>query len=425
MPRSICFVTHAHLRSNPRLVKEAAAASAAGYDVSVVYGHYIPRLYEADAKIVADHPDWTVYPIRWSWEGGARVRRLWTAFRQRVARQMLRRASLERLAALAHARTHTEMYRAARKAGADLYVAHNLEALPAASRAAEHHGSALGFDAEDFHRGELPDTPDNERASALKARIEALFMPRCDYLTAASDGIAQAYTAALRVDRPTTVLNAFPLSDRDVQPPEEIVEAEIVPGTQSLFWFSQTIGPGRGLETAVQALRSLPDSVVLSLRGRWAPGYETELMGLAQDVGVADRVRHLDPVHPDDLIPLSQLHHVGLALEQTSPLNRNLCLTNKLLTYMVAGIPSVATDTIGQRPIAEAVPEAVRLVPENDAGAFAEAVTSLLEAGPRARAAATQAAEAQLNWDREKTKLLAIWESDRVRSPFPSDSQTA
>lgn len=410
MPETICFVTPAHLRSNPRLVKEAAAASAAGYSVTVVCGRYIPRLDGADATILAEHPEWTVRPVRWAWEGaGERLRRAGTAVRQRAAGAVYRRTGGGRAAVLAHARTHSEMYRLARQSRADLYVAHNLEALPAAARAAAHHGAALGFDAEDFHRGEVADTPENRAGNALRAQIEEAFIPRCDYATAASEGIAQAYADVLGIEPPVVVLNVFPLAERETPVPAEVLEDEVPAGTRSLFWFSQQIGPGRGLEDALSALPHLDDDVVLSLRGTWAPGYERALMGLAEARGVARRVRKLPTVPPSHLVPLAARHAVGLALEQTQPVNRDLCLTNKLFTYLTAGIPSVATDTTGQRSVGEAVPEAVRLVPVGEPEAFARGAESLLAAGDRAREAAREAAERRYNWEDEQDRLLAVW----------------
>src|SRR5690625_6334356 len=72
-----------------------------------------------------------------------------------------------------------ELTRHARSVEADLYIAHNLAALPAAYHAAQHHGAKLGFDAEDFHRGEFPDG-DKSLLRQLTIRIEEAFISRCE-----------------------------------------------------------------------------------------------------------------------------------------------------------------------------------------------------------------------------------------------------
>ena len=48
-----------------------------------------------------------------------------------------------------------ELAHAAAAVAADLYIAHNLAALPAARHAARRHRGRLGFDAEDYHRGQF------------------------------------------------------------------------------------------------------------------------------------------------------------------------------------------------------------------------------------------------------------------------------
>ena len=50
-PRRICLVSPSHVASNPRLVKEADALHAAGYEVHVVAGWYYPPLDKYDLEI--------------------------------------------------------------------------------------------------------------------------------------------------------------------------------------------------------------------------------------------------------------------------------------------------------------------------------------------------------------------------------------
>ena len=283
--------------------------------------------------------------------------------------------------------------------------------LPAA-RAAEQHDARLGFDAEDFHRGELRETPENEATLRLTRYLEDTYVPHCDYLTAASDGIAEAYADVLDVPRPTTILNVFPRSERDDGSiSDEALRREKKAGTRSLYWFSQTIGPDRGLEDARDALPLLPDDIHLYLRGEWSDGYQKAFMQRATELGVADRIHHLPLVPPDELIPRTARHDVGLALEQGHTRNRNICATNKLFTYLLAGVPFVATDTDGQRRICEDLPEATRQCAIGESEALVAAVRSLLGEEKTHRAAqqaAWQAGEEQCNWDVEQQMFLDI-----------------
>lgn len=403
-PVRVCLVTTGHPSTNPRLVKEADALSAAGYTVHVVACKFLGWADRADAEFEAR--PWTIGWVRF---GALASRVARTAMRLRKRLNLRLVETLGYRPALAERALHymvPELATAARSWPADLYVAHNLAALPAAAHAARAHNARLGFDAEDFHRGEFPDAEVNTAIAELTRWAESYYIPQCDYVTAASDGIARAYADALDIPLPTTVSNVFQRADAEVAVPASELEREKEEGTESIYWFSQTIGAGRGLDDALEALPSLEDHIVLSLRGQWAEDYREAFMARAKKLGVAHRVRTLDPVPPGELIRRTAEHDIGLALEQPHTLNRSICVTNKIFSYLVAGVPVVATDTVGQRGVCEHIPGATRVVPPGDAGALAEAVASLARSD-EAVTAAQRAAE-RYNWEVEQRRFLDV-----------------
>lgn len=401
--RRVCLITTGHPSTNPRLVKEAEALSEAGYGVSVVACKFLEWADKADEQF-ARRP-WTIAWCRFG-DRASVMRREWLRSRRRLNRMLVSTLGYKPAFVLrAFHYVIPELARLACKQAADLYIAHNLGALPAAARAAELHAARLGFDAEDFHRGELAETPENEEVLKLTRWIEEGYMPRCDYVTAASDGIAEAYHQALSVPCPTTILNVFPLAERSTPVAPEALRRETRPGTRSLYWFSQTIGPNRGLEDALATLPLLDDDVHLFLRGQWASGYQAAFMRRAADLGVSHRVHGLSPVPPAELIPRAARHDVGLALEQPATPNRDLCVTNKIFTYLLAGVPCAATATAGQRRLCADLPEATRLCDPGDPVSLARAVRSLL-GNTSARHAANRYGTQRYNWEVEKEKFL-------------------
>src|SRR5262245_42551851 len=80
-------------------------------------------------------------------------------------------------------------------------------------------------------------------------------------------------------------------------------------------------------------------------------GYLEQLSALAASQPTAVSVVHAPPASPDAMVDLARGFDVGLALEQASPRNRQLCLTNKAFTYILAGVPVAMTDTPGQHPL--------------------------------------------------------------------------
>lgn len=420
MPPTICLVTTTHLAANPRLVKEAEALLRVGYRVVALTYPHLERLRGNDETVRRSLPDLEEVPLVGRAEG--RARSAWYRIEFALWRRLAERTGAPILAPYAVIPRYRAFCRAVARTGADLYIAHNLGALPVAAYAARTTGTRLGFDAEDFHRGEYAE---GESPRALLTRyIEAAYIPRCDYVTAASDGIADAYARVLGVPRPTTVLNVFPLADRGWPVVGDERHREVPMDATSLYWFSQVIGPGRGLEDVVRALPLFSERVVLSLRGRWAEGYEAELRGLAKSLGVGDRMRHLPVAPPREMVARAGCHSIGLALEPGRDENNRLALSNKIFTYLLAGLPTVATDTEGQRGIARGAGEAVAIYTPGDVEALVESVQRLLSS-ERPRREAERLAKERYNWEAEQLVFLNTVRKTLIASSEPPAGQPA
>jgi hypothetical protein len=202
------------------------------------------------------------------------------------------------------------------------------------------------LDLEDYHSGENPETPDGKLRNKMARRIECAVLAGAAFLTAGSNAIAGEYAGQYRV-HPITINNVFPLPARAPQ----LLRREISAPLQ-LYWFSQTIGPGRGLEEAIEAMGIADVLGTLTLRGRPIPSYMDALRALAAERAPRLRVLQVDPGPPDNMVDLAMGHDVGLALEQPTSLNRELCLTNKAFTYILAGLAVAFTDTRGQHDLA-------------------------------------------------------------------------
>src|SRR5690606_31756702 len=117
--------------------------------------------------------------------------------------------------------------------------------------------------------------------------------------------------AAYGIRRPTVILNVFPLSHA---PPGPTPAGTATPGP-SIYWFSQTIGPDRGLECAVRAIGLARTKPHLYLRGRPAAGFAEGLTKLAAEFGVADRLHLLPPASPHEMEQLASAYDVGFVGE--------------------------------------------------------------------------------------------------------------
>ncbi len=403
--RRICLVSPGHVASNPRLVKEANALQAANFQVRVVAGDYMAEIRPLDQTILSTAP--------WSWvqvRQGSKFSYFQRKFRQKLAQSMVSRGWIPNIsvATWAHYPMSLKLAQAAAAEPADLYIAHCLAALPAVAIAAQQHNAKFGFDAEDFHIGELPNTPAHAPEIAVRDRIERTLLPRCAHLTAASPMIAKTYAERYGVNM-EPILNVFPLAEAPTSPERQ--QGDRIGVEPSLYWFSQTIGPGRGLESIIQAMGWMQTPVRLHLRGIPARGYSEQLQQLAQEAGVGDRIHLLPSAPPDQMVQLAACHDLGLSLEQTQPNNRAICLTNKIFTYLLAGLPIVMSQTPAQAEFSEQLGKASALVNLENPQEIAKILDSWLSDSKKlasARKIAWKLGRERYNWDVEKIRFLSI-----------------
>jgi len=402
---SICLVTSTHVSYNPRLTKEADTLAAAGYDVRVVAVNVEKWRAQLDDELLPSKM-WSLHRVSARREHfGGTFRRAVGAFRQKFHRLLGDSAD-------AYSRYNKELFRAAADEAADLYIAHNLPALPATVRAARVHGAKVGFDAEDFHRGEFPETEATASLRALTSEIERKYMPICDYVTAASEGIGEAYACELGIAKPVTILNVFPKADRFGRtPPAELANERKGDGV-SLYWYSQVIGSDRGLADALKATSLLRPRVRLHVRGQWSSSdYQRTFEREAAALGIADRVHSLPPVSPNQLIERAAQHDVGLALEPGDRPNNRIATSNKLFSYMLAGIALAATDVEGQSRILKQTEGAGFLYSPGSSDVLADNLNKWLDA-PKALAQAKERSrfcgETRFCWEIESAKFLEV-----------------
>jgi hypothetical protein len=409
----ICLIAPGPVASTPRLVKEADALSEAGYRVHVVYARTFPAAGRLEQTLLEAAP-WGHTRVEGLRGGGVAVRR---ALR-RLARLLMARGWVSSLALAARASGSHSLFlgAVAARVPAALYIGHCLPALPAAALAARRRGAALGFDLEDFHDAETEDALRDPVERSLRRLLQSRLLPACVHLTASSPLISRRYEQDYGV-RPLTLLNVFPRSQGPASPVDPGPISEGRPAT--LYWFSQTVGPGRGLEAVIAAMGLMRTPAALHLRGLPAPGYAEHLQGLASRAKRRFPIRILEAAPPADMARLAATADLGLSTELRLPPNRDLCLTNKIFVYLLAGIPQLLSRTSAQAELAAELGPAALLADLGRPDEVAAQLDSLFGAPERlaaARARASALAGRRYCWDVEKGAFL---ESVARVAPLP------
>lgn len=399
----ICLITPGHLASTPRIVKEAEALTAAGYDVHLVSSSHHAPAEPLDLPILR-RATWR--NIRVPTVAGPR------AFLRRLRRRWLRKfrpaseeLSLSQALLLQHPGL-PQLVSAAVATGADFFYGHCVAGLAAAAQAAACCRVGYGFDAEDFHEAETVEVERDSFERAIVHRIVGAYLGGAKLLTAAAPLIAGEYARCHGVLM-EVVLNVFPLRDGPEAPaPVRRISAA---DPARLYWFSQTIGPGRGLERILALMARMRTPVRLELRGSVATGYAAHLRALAQRTGLVDAVEFLPSASPDEMVRLAAGADLGLSIEEAQPRNRDLCLTNKIFVYLLAGIPQVLSRTTAQAAFAQEMGNAGLLMDLEKTKIAASRLDEFLQDEPRvcaARATAWKLAREHYCWEVEGVRLV-------------------
>jgi len=404
--KKICIITPGYISSSPRVVKEADALKKAGFDVRVVFSQGSLEIQRSFDKTILQNRAWRWQAVGWS-SSLEEERALYR--RSRLRHNIFKRFPLflshfGKIAEYAEGRVCRELAALTASEEADIYIGHYPTGLAAAAYAASEWKSRLGYDMEDLYSRESP--PNTKKQMKRIEIIERRYLSCCTHLTAVSSQVADKAADIYGIELPVTIYNVFPWADR------ENMDGQIKDrrGRRlSLYWYSQVIGEGRGIEDAIKASGLLKDNVEIHLRGYLPEGVKNKFCRLAKQCGINDNLYFHSPIVPNELLSRTAEHDIGLALEQPYNLSRRFSVTNKLFFYMLAGLAVIATDVPGQRSILDHAPNTGLLYEPGDYNKLAEHINGLLlDPGKLEllKRSALKAAKERWNWELESKKLV-------------------
>ena len=396
----IAIITGAHLCRNPRVVKEALALDRAGYEVSIILPTLDKNLKAEDDRIVRESGVRRHYSVDLSAGGMGAT---WSRGRRRLAEEAKARLRVEVADSLGYSIRHA--LKIARELKADYYIGHQEVGAWVAWKLMRE-GRRVGADLEDWYSRDLLPEARSKRPVRLLDRIERDLVRDAAHCTTTSVAMASAMEEAYG-QRPDVIYNAFPYQERDQIDGLHLDRADLE--TPSLFWFSQTIGPGRGLEELIAGIHLVDIPCQLHLRGNVDAAYQRHLRAsFTKKAGYS--------IHFHDLVPPRELpgriseHDVGLALEPAHPPNKNLTVSNKIFHFLQAGLGVVVTPTAGQKEVAAAAPSVIPIA-DHTPEALAVAINELTgspERLQRAKRLALEAAESTFSWEVQEPLLLEL-----------------
>lgn len=375
----ILMLVATSVATDTRVLREARTLVGAGHAVHII-GKSVPEGFEPDPGItVSSVGTSSVFRA----EGGQSLSGRKLSAPMKFARWVLlpqhRRSAFGRWSDGAVADARTREF--------DVVHAHDFTALEAAATLAAERGVPYVYDTHEFWTGMARQYRPTPVLDRLERRTEARLGGAAAAVITVADGIKGALEETYGWHHVTVVQNTFVAPD----PRPE------VPAAPSGLIYAGRLSAHRDLETVAKAsyLVDLP----IELRG---PADDTWLMGF--DPGRATIAEALPLAQVSQRIATAGLSLITLA---DGWRNHQLTIPNKIFHAVSLGVPVVASD-VGELAKVVRRHELGELYEPGDAGGLAAAIRKVVADFER-YACKVEAARAELSWDADAARLLAVY----------------
>jgi glycosyltransferase involved in cell wall biosynthesis len=393
----ICIITQSHLCRNPRVLKEACTLATAGYEIIIITCIYSTDLYKQDL-LLTKHLNIRIRAI--SDLSHTSLASLIDRVLRKLGTSLIRYFNLETSLALGYG--SYRYFKAANSINANLYICHQELATYVGHQLIKN-SFKVAFDIEDWYSEDLLPDARKERPVNLLKKYEGFALKQGLFCLTTSNSLSKKLSQVYQSKLPYTLYNVFPTRTALLNKPQIFSEP------LKLFWFSQTIGRGRGLEQFIEIIKIFKFKIELHLLGEINPHFSNQLVTLMEG-------NHTLCIH--ETVPEEKLAEkiaefdIGLALELNTPLNRNFTITNKFFQYLQSGLPVIASETDGQNEGFDTTKPGFKLSQNPKKSEIDELARWLTDSNQLklARHNAIKAAQVY-NWEIESEKLINVVKS--------------
>lgn len=222
-------------------------------------------------------------------------------------------------------------------ARADLFLANDLDTLPAVWMASKLRGIPYVFDSHEYFT-EVPELVNRRTIQKIWKWIERRLLPGTKYMLTVNQEIAHLFEKEYNISVKVLMNVPNASGEEDQNCKGHIPESF---GGKILIIYQGAVNQGRGLEEIIDAMPNLPDHVLLII------GSGDILNTLRKRVAGLDltrRVSFTGRLPMEELPWYTQQAVIGISLEQDLGLNYRLALPNKIFDYMHAGLPVLVSD---------------------------------------------------------------------------------
>jgi glycosyltransferase involved in cell wall biosynthesis len=383
-PMQVCMHVRGAARTDVRVMREATALEKAGFAVSIVdIESESTRPAEEDiGGIHLKHllrPDWLISARSKPW------RLIKTIHKLIVSTLWLLRTP------------------------ADIYHAHDVNALPPCYIAAQLHRKPLVLDAHEMPLHELEGMR-RRWVRTLITQLLAVMIRRCAGVITVSPLIVEEMFNRYHISDISLIRNTLPyhVAPRSNQLRQYLCLSSNV----RIVLYSGNLQPDRALDKLIRAARFLERDIVIVLMGRGIGSTRAELEALIAREMVADRVKIIPPVSYEELLDWTSSADIGaIAYAPDYSINARVQFPNKLFEYLMAGLPVLASQLPAIAEIIETydVGHVLTSLEPADIGSEINAMLADHDGLERMQHNALLATRHDLNWEKESQVLLRLY----------------
>jgi glycosyltransferase involved in cell wall biosynthesis len=223
----------------------------------------------------------------------------------------------------------------------DVVHIHDLPVLPLGQRVKNELGKKLVYDAHELY-AHLPGL--SSKAKKRLFGLEKTFLPSADHVVLINEQQAQIMVAEYGQFPYVCLTNATrpPLGFDPRQKPDLIREKLGIAKDEPIILFQGVINRVRKIDVLLEGValaRAKPHMVFLT----WGKEEIADFTGIANGLGIKDRVHFLPPVPWEDVIVWAASADAGMMPYQPDDLNTQISSPNKMYEFMEAGIPMIGS----------------------------------------------------------------------------------
>jgi glycosyltransferase involved in cell wall biosynthesis len=405
LSKSTCMLVKNTFVSDARVMREATALTAHGYQVTVI------ALLGAGTRQHESREGIEI--VRVSRGLGSRLRsatdpnsgtgQVSASFLKRSLVRIVRRLGASPLGDLIQHSIDRRMIKVALLQNPDIVHSHDLDTLAAGVKIAKKLNVPLVYDSHEMASGR--NLASQTRMNKAR-KLEAKLIHNADAVIMAANGYAQRAEDLYGITNATVLLNVPDITE------VEVIGFDLrtrfgVPEDNLLLVHQGVLLPNRGIDQVIEAMKAC-ENVSLAIIGYGM--HVPFLKNLVTQLRLEDRIHFLGAVPAKDLISWSASADVGVCTIVGNSDSYRHSMPNKLFEYAMAGLPVIASNYEGMGTFVVEQGFGITCDPTLIPELVASIETLQDDSGLRTRLAINaKVASSKFNWQVEQEKLLAVY----------------